>query len=556
LDLECAVNCFDLQPTVQGLTMKLDETQSTESHAGFGRTELSMLEPTAGINAKPLLDADVRLAELNERVTQELRFLDYPAYPWVAQRYSHTGEHVWDVVVVGAGQGGLATTFGLRREKVDNVIALDRAPAGREGPWITYARMLTLRSPKHVTGPDLGIASLTPQAWYIAVYGQDAWDGLGKWSRVVWQDYLIWYRKVLDLPVRNETEVTSLSPEGDMVRVQGRDLGTGEELSWLARKVVLSTGIEGNGAWELPNMSFEGIPNDRFIHTNWEYDLELAVKGRRVAVLGAGASAFDTAATALEAGAAEVHQFIRRKRIPDVNPFRVMEQAGFLNHFGSMSTRRRLDWMLAIEKNVAPPTQDGVNRCTAFDNYKLSTGVSWKSLRMVGDEIEITTTDGDVVMCDFLILGTGCKVDLSKRPELRDFHQKIRLWRHSIGASEAEKASPVLDYPFLSGDLSFQEKEPGTAPFLKNIHNFTYIATASVGYSGASLTGMKYGIRRVIEGITSFLWLEDADHFLNEISVYSDRDLDTAALDDVIERTQRSRIPGSQAVGHTGLNKQ
>ncbi len=57
----------------------------------------------------------------------------------------------------------------LRREKIDNVVVLDRSPAGREGPWITYARMDTLRTPKHLSGPELGLPSLSFRAWYEAL---------------------------------------------------------------------------------------------------------------------------------------------------------------------------------------------------------------------------------------------------------------------------------------------------------------------------------------------------------------------------------------------------
>lgn len=34
---------------------------------------------------------------------------------------------------------------------------------GKEGPWATYARMVTLRTPKHLTGLDYGMPSLTFQ---------------------------------------------------------------------------------------------------------------------------------------------------------------------------------------------------------------------------------------------------------------------------------------------------------------------------------------------------------------------------------------------------------
>jgi cation diffusion facilitator CzcD-associated flavoprotein CzcO len=87
---------------------------------------------------------------------------------------------VLDVAIVGAGQGGLGTAFGLLRERISNIQVFDRNHQGLEGPWVTFARMITLRTPKHITGPDYGVASLTPRAWYEAKYGVAAWAG---WTR-------------------------------------------------------------------------------------------------------------------------------------------------------------------------------------------------------------------------------------------------------------------------------------------------------------------------------------------------------------------------------------
>ena len=72
---------------------------------------------------------------------------------------------------------------GLLRERITNIRVFDRNESGQEGPWVTFARMLTLRTPKHITEPDLGVPSLTPRSWFSAVHGEAAWDALTKSGR-------------------------------------------------------------------------------------------------------------------------------------------------------------------------------------------------------------------------------------------------------------------------------------------------------------------------------------------------------------------------------------
>ncbi|BCP56083.1 oxidoreductase [Kaistia sp. 32K] len=467
-------------------------------------------------------------------MAEDLKYLDYPNMSWIPARKSPEGEHVYDVVIVGAGQGGLAIGFGLSREKVSNIVLLDRSEQGREGPWITYARMLTYRSPKHVTGPDMGLPSLTSQAYYVAVFGEDAWEQLGKWPRTVWMEYLVWFRKMVDLPIHNQTEVTGFKPEGDFIRVSTVSTKTGAQGSYLARRLVFATGVEGNGDWRPANLNLDQLPEDRYSHTNFEFDVD-ALKGKRIAVLGAGASAFDTAASLLETGATQVHQFVRRRELAAINPFRWMEKAGFLRHYGSMDDAARWDWMDAIYRNGMPPTQDGINRCAEFPNYRISYGVNWKNVQMKGDEIEIELNTGEKKYADYLVVGTGYRVDLSLRPELREYASEIALWKDRFAVPSGQADSYIGMCPYLSDDLSFQEKTAGSAPVLKNVHYFTFVATASVGFSGASLTGLKYGVERLVYGLTKALWLEEAEPALEEIRRYDDLDLDYSPIESHIE---------------------
>src|SRR4029078_2521966 len=123
------------------------------------------------------------LAELTRRVRHDLTIMAYPKDAWVFPRTHPDGHHIYGVLIIGAGQSALALAFGLMRERVTNILVVDRSPKGREGPWVTYSRMWTLRSPTPLTGPDLGIPSLAPRSWFEAIYGEAGWEALDKWPR-------------------------------------------------------------------------------------------------------------------------------------------------------------------------------------------------------------------------------------------------------------------------------------------------------------------------------------------------------------------------------------
>ncbi|MES2711551.1 MAG: FAD-dependent oxidoreductase, partial [Pseudomonadota bacterium] len=93
---------------------------------------------------------------LEARLRADLAALNLPPANWVPPRGG-----VLDVLVIGGGMLGLAASFALTRLGILNHRVLDQSPSGREGPWVTYARMETLRSPKHLAGPGGEIAALT-----------------------------------------------------------------------------------------------------------------------------------------------------------------------------------------------------------------------------------------------------------------------------------------------------------------------------------------------------------------------------------------------------------
>src|SRR3954470_9242923 len=236
------------------------------------------------------------LEALTAHARRELEQLRYPAASWVLP---HDG--FVDVVVVGGGMCGQTATFALLREGVRHLRCLDRAPRGSQGPWTTFARMDILRSPKHLTGPDLGIASLTYRAYHEAKFGVEHWEKLHKIDRLEWSRYLHWVRDTVPIPVENDAHVRALDlvPQAVKVSIGAETVHT--------RKVVLAMGREGSGALRWPAFAtFDPRHRPAGVHHSADEIDFAGLRNKTIGILGAGASAFDNAGAALEAGAAEV----------------------------------------------------------------------------------------------------------------------------------------------------------------------------------------------------------------------------------------------------------
>src|SRR5258708_26054435 len=147
---------------------------------------------------------------------------------------------------------GLSAAFALNCLAIRARRVFDRSPAGFEGAWATFARMETLRSPPELSGPAFGFANLTFRAWFEAQFGLAAWKKVHRIPRLQWMDYLRWYRRMIDVPIENDTALIDLGDDGEFGVLTLRSPAGIRKVA--ARRVVLANGREGLGGAVVPEM--------------------------------------------------------------------------------------------------------------------------------------------------------------------------------------------------------------------------------------------------------------------------------------------------------------
>ncbi|RUW81904.1 NAD(P)/FAD-dependent oxidoreductase [Mesorhizobium sp. M1E.F.Ca.ET.063.01.1.1] len=453
------------------------------------------------------------LAALEAQLAQDLEFLELPAKPWVP-RQMHDGLPVRDVVVIGAGMCGLAATAKLVLTGITNVVAYDAAPAGLEGPWVTFARMQTLRSPKTLNGPSLGLPQLTFRAWFTAQWGVEAWQSLDKIPRVQWMEYLIWYRKVLDLPVRNSVRMTGVAPVDDLIAIDVEGSETGRVLT---RHLVLATGRSGLGGFAVPDF-LKGIDRTYLAHSADNIDFD-ALKGKRVAVIGAGASSMDNAATALEAGAGSVDMLIRRKEMPRINKLTGIGSQGVVHGIYHLPDAWKWKFFDYTASTQTPPPRSSTLRVSRHPNARFLLDCGIVSVEQDAEGLLVETTQGPMRF-DFLIAATGFSNDFSDRPEFAAIAPHIRTW--SDGRYTPDMGPPragMSEAPDLGPAFEFRERVPGSCPMLSHIHCFNDAAMLTHGKVSGDIPAVSAGADRLVRGITASLFAEDVEtHFANLIA--------------------------------------
>lgn len=454
---------------------------------------------------------DSGLEILEAKIRKELLMINFPSRSWILKTKADTPDAVLDVAIVGGGMGGMAAALALKIEGITNIKIFDENTLGQEGPWNRYARMNMLRSSKTCLGPALGIPSLTFWSWYEAQYGEDNWKRLKTVPTNMWGQYLCWFRRVLELPVENGMTLLKLTPfEGYLELAFNHE---GQEIIIFARKVVLATGREGSGGYEIPKF-MDGVSKTLYAHTGENIDPQ-SFANKRIAIVGAGASSFDAAATALENGAESVEIIVRRDAIPQVNKFNQFYYPGIAHGFYSLPDELHCEYFAEAFECGAPPPKDALDRVKGYSNLRILYNTEIHQIGEDGRQAMLRTSQKDFGV-DLIILATGYAVDLSRRHELDGIQDFILTWENRLPEEFIKRMPKLGRFPYLGPHFEFLELENGTANFLKDIYCFNYGAFLSHGLLSGDIALIGMGARRLAEGITKDFFISDSQQYLDK----------------------------------------
>lgn len=490
------------------------------------------------------------LDDLEKQLQYHLSLLRLPEPNWPTPRM-HKDKKIYDVVIIGAGMSGACAAAALKMRGIHNIVLLDNAQAEQEGPWATFARMLTLRSPKELTGPALGIPMLTFQAWYTAQHGKDGWDALDRIPRLVWHDYLQWYKKVLQLPVLNKQQLLSINSintsqlNTPIAQLKIRDNTTGNTQHYYARHVILSLGMGGFGGPNIPNWA-HNLPKELWHHSSEIIISPDTFKAQRLVVIGGGDSALDVVATALENGAQQVDLCIRGDAYTHINYSKALGHSGHREGYAHLTAAQKSALLGFLARHATPPSRGTVARVITAaqqrpEAFNIHFEYEIQQAQYNGNQLLLRGPKQGLehsLIADSLILATGYKTDPRLRPELHSLVPHLRFYEANALAPNVPSQGGV--YPVLNQDFSFQARPDANYPLLSQIHCFMHAAILSVGRICGDIPGISHGANQMAQGIAAKIYQTEFDQELKAVENYNELEVSDKDLQPLLDMANRN----------------
>ena len=121
---------------------------------------------------------------------------------------------------------------------------------------------------------------------------------------------------------------------------------------------------------------------------------------------------------------------------------------------------------------------------------------------------------------DFIIFATGAETDLSARSELAPIVHQIALWRDRFTPPPGEESDLLADT--LTSGRHLSSSNGSREPLLSSAGcTISPSARYQLGLTGAAITGIKYGVRRLVNGLVRDLFREDAASYYQDLLAFA-----------------------------------
>jgi len=138
----------------------------------------------------------------------------------------------------------------------------------------------------------------------------------------------------------------------------------------------------------------------------------------------------------------------------------------------------------------------------------------------------VIESDSGTFSADHLLLGTGYTIDFTRRAELKSIAPHVAFWSDRFTPPDGETSAEIAAHPYLGRGFELTAKNAATHGWLSHIHLFNCSALASLGPISNGVTGMKYGLPRIVDAVVGGLFHEAADDFLRDLAAYQEHHFD------------------------------
>ena len=361
-----------------------------------------------------------------------------------------------DVAIVGAGPYGLAAAAHLRTVKGLEVRVFG---VPMEFWRSSMPRGMLLRSAWSASSIADPQAALTLDAYKN--FSGNHLSAPVSLERFI--DYGLWFQRAM-VPDVCPAKISLIEQNHSGFRLA---LSDGKTLT--ACRVVVATGLS---AFAFKPPQFANIPRSHASHTSEQHDLN-QFAGKKVAVVGGGQSALESAALLNEVGA-HVEVFVRRRNFHWLGWKEKIQKLGaFSRAFLSPKDvgPAGISWVVAspaLLTKLPRRTQDALRTLSLrpagarwlverLKHVPITTSMSVSAAVPFGDSVKLTLSDGSVRVVDHVFLGTGYRVDVARHPFLpAEIAQRIQTCNGFPKLSAAfESAVPGLHFVGAPAAWSF-----------------------------------------------------------------------------------------------------